>query len=75
MAKYKIRNLEKFLKQTFEVSIKIFCWKWERETLTKWFFIYKELDKCQNEYYPDNPNLISFLRRISLDAIYSRFLY
>ena len=58
-----------FLKQTFEVCIKLFCWKWEGETLTKWFFIYKQLDKCQNEYYPENPNLISFMRRISLHVI------
>ena len=52
------------LKETFEVSIKIFPRKWEGETLAKWFFIYKQLEKCQNEYYPDNPNLISFWRRI-----------
>ena len=34
MAKCKIRNL-KVLKQTCEVSIKIFCRKWEGETLPK----------------------------------------
>ena len=31
---------KKVLKQTFEVSIKIFCRKWEGESLSKWFFIY-----------------------------------
>ena len=61
MAKYKIRNLKVF-KQTFEVSIKTFCRKWEVETLPKRFFIFKELKKCQNEYYPYNLNLISFCR-------------
>ena len=34
MAHYKTRNL-KLLKQTFEVSIKIFCREWEGETLPK----------------------------------------
>ena len=34
MAKYNIRNL-KVLKQTFEVSIKVFCRKWEGGTLPK----------------------------------------
>ena len=46
----------------FEASIKILCRKWEGETLPKSFFIYKQLDKCQNEYYPDNPNLIRFFQ-------------
>ena len=54
----------KFFKQTFEVSIKEFCRKWERETLPKWFFIYKQLDKCQNEYSPGNRNIICFCRCI-----------
>ena len=40
MAKYKIRNL-KFLKQTFKVSIKTFCKKWEEETLPKWLWTWK----------------------------------
>ena len=38
----------------FEVSINTLCRKWEDETHPKWFFIFNELDKCQNEYYPDN---------------------
>ena len=65
MAKYNIKKNWKSFKQTFEVSIKFFCRKWERETFPKWFFIYKQLDKCQNEYYPDNGNIISFCRRVS----------
>ena len=63
MAKYNIKNLQVF--QTNKFSIKISCRKWETETLPKWFFIYKQFDKCQNEYYPDNRNIISFCRRIS----------
>ena len=62
MEKYKIRNL-KVLKQTFGISIKKFCKKWEGETLPKWFFIFKQLEKWQNEFYPYNLNLISFCRR------------
>ena len=54
----KVQYIKKFFKQIFEVSIKIFCSKWEGETLPKWFFIYKQLDKYQNEYYPDNENKI-----------------
>ena len=56
MAKYKIRNL----KQTFRDFVGTFSRKWEGETLPKWFFIFKELEKCPNEYYPDNLNLIIF---------------
>ena len=59
----------KFLKQTFEVSIKIFCWKWEGENLPKRFFIYKQLEKCQIEYYSDNLNLKRFCRRTSLHVL------
>ena len=53
MAKCKTRNL------TFGVSIKTFWRKWEGETLPKWFFIYKQLSKCQNEYYFKNLGLTS----------------
>ena len=52
--------------QTSEVSIKTFWTKWDRENLPKWFFIDKKLEKCQNEYYPDNLDLISLCRRTSL---------
>ena len=48
MAKYKIRNLKVF-KTNFEVSIKTLCRILEGETLPKCFFIYKQLEKCQNE--------------------------
>ena len=68
MAKYNTKK-SKVLKQTCEFSIKIFCWKWEGENISKGFFIYKQLDKCQNEYYPDNINSVSFCRRISLHVI------
>ena len=69
MAKYNIKKNWKSFKQTFEVSIKFFCRKWERETFPKWFFIYKQLDKCQNEYYPENPNITRFCRRTSLHVL------
>ena len=58
MGKCKIRNLKVF-KTRFDVSIKTFCRKWEGEALLKLFFVYKKLDKCQNEYYPYNLKLIS----------------
>ena len=62
---------EKFLKKkTFEISIKTFCRKWEGETLPKCFFIFKQLEKYQNEYYPYNINLILFCRRIFPANIY-----
>ena len=53
----------------FYVSIKTFCWKWEGETLPKWFFIFKQRGKCQNKYYPDNLNLMSSCRRASLHVL------
>ena len=62
MTKCKIRNLK-------VASIITFCKKREGETLPKLFFIYKQLEKCQNEYYPNNLNLISFCRRISLHVL------
>ena len=43
---------EKFLKQTFEVSIKAICRKWKREAPPKWFFIFKQPNKCQNKTIP-----------------------
>ena len=66
MTKYKIRN---FSKQTFEVSIKTFCRKWEGEALPKWFFNLKHLEKCQIKYYPDNLNWISFCSLTSLQLL------
>ena len=63
MTKYNIRNLKV---ASFYHNI---LQKREGETLPKLFFIYKQLDKCQNEYYPNNLNLISFCRRISLHVL------
>ena len=67
----KVQGIEiwKFLKQTFELSIKTFCRKWEGKTFPKWLVIYKQLDKCHNEYYADNSDLISFCRRFSFHLI------
>ena len=51
MARYKMRNWKAFFKN-MEGSIKTFCRKWEGKTLPKWFFIYKQLEKClhKNKY-------------------------
>ena len=57
-------KFKSFLKQTSLAFIKTFCGKWKEETLPKWFFISKKLEKCQNEYYLDNLNFISFCRRL-----------
>ena len=38
----------------FYASIETFCRKWEGEILPKLFFIFKQLEKCQNEYYPES---------------------
>ena len=53
MAKYKIRNL-KFLKQTFKVSIKTFCKKWEKKLFPNDY----QLEKCQNEYHLGSRDLM-----------------
>ena len=58
-----------FVKQMFEVSVKTFCRKWEGEFLPKLFFIFKQLEKCQNEYYPNNLNLIRFCSFTSLELL------
>ena len=57
------------LKQIFEVPVKTFCRKWEGGTLPKGFFNFKQPEKSQNEYYPDNLNLISFFSLISLQLL------
>ena len=36
------------------------CRNKEGEIVPKWLFIYKELGKCQNEYYTGNPNWLRF---------------
>ena len=67
--KVQARKFKSFLKQTSESFINTFCRKWEGETRPKWFFIYKSLEKCQKEYYPDNQNSISFCRCTSLHVL------
>ena len=69
MAKYKIRSFRKFSEEIYEVFAKKFCRKWEGETLPKWFFSFKQLEKGQNEYYPHNLNLISFCSLTSLQLL------
>ena len=63
------QEIQKFLKETFEVSIKTFYRKWEGESHPKWFLIYKQFERCQNECQPDNLNLICFCRRTSLHVL------
>ena len=48
MTKYK--KFKSFQKKAFKVFIKTFCKQWEGETLHKLFFIFEQLDKCQNDY-------------------------
>ena len=59
-SKLQIKKYLKKKKKPSKVSIKTRFRKLEGETLPKWFFIYKQLEKCQNEYYSDNINLINF---------------
>ena len=66
MPKYKIRNLKVFKTNFWSFYQNILH---KNGTLPKWFFIYQQLDKWQNEYYPDNLNLISFCSRISLHVL------
>ena len=53
------KEIQKFLKQTDEVSIKTFCRKWEGETLRKWPFILQmtkqilSLQSKFNKFYAD----------------------
>ena len=57
---------DKKFKRTLDVSIKKLCRKWEGGTLSKWFFVFKQLEKRQNECYPHNLNLTNFSRCTSL---------
>ena len=66
MPKYKIKRL-KVLKKIFWSFYQNILQK--NGTLPKWFFIYQQLDKWQNEYYPDNLNLIRFCSRISFHVL------
>ena len=52
----------KVLKQIFEVCVQTFCRKWEGETLPKWFFNFKQIEKCQNDNYPDKRKFNTFLQ-------------
>ena len=66
MPKYKIRNLKVFKTNFWSFYQNILQ---KNETLPKLLFIYQQLDKWQNEYYPDNLNLISFWSRISFHVL------
>ena len=68
-----MRNL-KLIKQMFYAS-KTFCRKCERERFLKWFFIFKQLEKCQNEYYPESllihePNVPTCQRDLRASVVY-----
>ena len=41
----------------------------EEENLRNWFFIFKQLEKRQKEYYPDNLNWRGFRRHTSLHVL------
>ena len=54
---------------------KTFCRKCERERFLKWFFIFKQLEKCQNEYYPESllihePNVPTCQRDLRASVVY-----
>ena len=61
---------EKFLKKNIWNFCQNILQKREGETLPKCFFIFKQLEKYQNEYYPYNINLIRFCRRTFPANIY-----
>ena len=68
-----MRNL-KLIKQMFYAS-KTFCRKCERDRFLKWFFIFKQLEKCQNEYYPESllihePNVPTCQRDLRASVVY-----
>ena len=68
-----MRNL-KLINQMFYAS-KTFCRKCERERFLKWFFIFKQLEKCQNEYYPESllihePNVPTCQRDLRASVVY-----
>ena len=68
-----MRNI-KLIKQMFYAS-KTFCRKCERERFLKWFFIFKQLEKCQNEYYPESllihePNVPTCQRDLRASVVY-----
>ena len=65
MAKYKIRNFKKFLKQIFEAFVKIFCRKWEGETLQNYSSFLKMPKRTLSS---DNLNL-SFCSLTSLQLL------
>ena len=44
-----------------KVSFKTICGKWEGETLPQIILHFKQLEKCQREYYPGNLNSSNFL--------------
>ena len=67
MAKYKIRNLKVFNTILWS-SYQNISEKMGRRNSSQ-MFILKQREKCQNEYYPDNLNLISLCRCTSLHVL------
>ena len=63
-----VHFINKILKPKCKTPFSKLHKNWKRETLPKWFFVYKQLERCQNEYYPDILNLISFCRRTFLQV-------
>ena len=72
-------KFKSFLKQTSLAFIKTFCGKWKEETLPKWFFISKKLEKCQNESWQSKFHkfLQTFTRflHVVFYTLFTRFLH
>ena len=76
-------KFKSFLKQTSLAFIKTFCGKWKEETLPKWFFISKKLEKWQNESWQSKfhkflQTFTSFLHVVFYTlfyTIFTRFLH
>ena len=66
MGKCKIRSLNVFQIKTWSFYQSI-SQKWK--PVPKWFFIFKQLENCQNKCYRDNSNFIRFCRRTSLHVL------
>ena len=66
--RYKIENLKNF-KTNFWSFYRNNLLKLGRRNSSQMILIYKQYDTCQNKYYPDNLNLISFYRHISYHVL------
>ena len=49
-----IKKSQNKFQKNFKVSVETFWRKWEEESLLKGFWNFKQPEKCQNKYYPNN---------------------